>query len=202
MFNESGNDKITNTMKKSLLLGSLVVFLASFLPAKSTEYIYAGSFALIGDYAYTVEVNGDSNSLIKYSFPAFEEAKRVELNQSFPNILGSEKGFAVSSSTSYEWSDASESDKATIKKRKSSDESFAPANNQTLTETTVYTSYNSDLEKVGEKTITNVYVFSYVYEDDPTTLADDGLAGAVDEKFCGKKKSKHGKCKKVLLRTH
>lgn len=189
-------------MKKSFWLGSLVVFLASALPARSTEYIYAGSLALIGDNAYTVEANGDSNSLVKYSFPAFEEAKRVELNQSFPNVLGSENGFVVSSSTSYEWADASESDKAIIKKRKGEDDSFAPTTNQTLTETTVYTSYNSDLEKVAEKTISNVYVFSYDnYDDNPTTLADDGLAGAVDEKFCGKKKSKHGKCKKILVRT-
>ena len=189
-------------MKKSFLLSSLLVLLASMLPAKSTEYIYAGSLALIGDYAYTVEANGDSNSLVKYSFPAFEETKRVELNQNFPTVFNSENGFVVSSSTTYEWSDVSESDKEIIKKRKAADDSFAPPSNQTLTETTVYTSYNSDLEKVTEKTISNVYVFNYVYEDDPTTLADDGLAGAVDEKFCGKKKSKHGKCKKVLLRSH
>lgn len=185
-------------MKKTILLSSLVGLFAASMPVKATEYIYAGAPALIGSNAYTVEAANETAFLVKYSFPAFEETKRVDLNDSFPNVIGSENGFAVSHITEYEWSSVSEEDRATLKKRGFAAESGS----QTLTETTVYTSYSSDLEKVAEKTISNVYVFNNVYEDNPTTLADDGLAGAVDDKFCGKKKSKHGKCKKILLRSH
>lgn len=177
------------------------MLLTTVLPARSTEYIYAGSLALIGDYAYTVEANTDKAYLVKYSFPLFEEVKRVDLEDGFPTVIGSEKGFAVNHYTEYEWTSVSEEDKSALKKFKAHTGGFSLATGDILTETTVYTSYNSDLEKVSEKTISNVYIFTYSYEDDPTTLADDALASAVEDKFCGKKKSKKGKCKKVLLRT-
>lgn len=194
-------------MKNSLLV-LVSVLLISILPVKAAEYIYPSSFGIIGDYTYTVETNDDTVSLVKYSFPALVEVDRVALGTPFPNIVGSTAGFLVNNGTEYTWSQASEEDKALIRKFHAGhdhgakgEEDFAPSE-QTLTETTHYITYNTDLDKVASKDITNVYVFRTVYEDDPSTLSDDNLAGAVEDKFCGgKKKGKKGQCKKLLLRT-
>lgn len=192
-------------MRNSLLF-LVSALLISVLQVKATEYIYPGSFGLIGDSAYTIESNNNETSLVKYSFPALVEGKRVSLDASFPNVIGSTSGFLVNSGTDYVWTKASDEDKSDLKKyhSKQGNDGFAqPASQDILTETTHYVSYNTDLEKVAERDVVSVYTFETIYEDDPFSLNDDNLAGVVEDKFCGDKKKgkKRGKCKKLLLRT-